>query len=66
MVFFFEFCMDNKKFIKQNFEYFKSLTFFLINEKGIRDGRTFTQAWNESFLNTISTHFPNSDFEKII
>jgi len=61
---FFEFCMDNKKFIKQNFEYFKSLTFFLINEKGIRDGKTYTQAWNESFINTISTHFPNSDFEK--
>ena len=61
---FFEFCMENKKFIKQNLGYFKSLTFFLINEKGIRDGRIFTQAWNESFLCTISTHFPNSNFEK--
>ena len=61
---FFEFCMENKKFIKQNLGYFKSLTFFLINEKGIRDGRIFTQAWNESFLNTISIHFPNSNFEK--
>ena len=61
---FFEFCMENKKFIKQNLGYFKSLTFFLINEKGIRDGRIFTQAWNESFLSTISTHFPNSNFEK--
>jgi hypothetical protein len=63
---FFEFCMDNKKFIKQNFEYFKSLTFFLINEKGIRDGKAYTQIWNESFVNTISTHFPNSDFEKAL
>ena len=61
---FFEFCMDNKKFIKQNLEYFKTLTFFLINEKGIRDGKIFTEAWNDSFLNTISTQFPNSDFEK--
>ena len=61
---FFEFCMNNKKFIKQNLDFFKSLTFYLINEKGIRDGKTYTKAWNETFLNVIAVQFPDSDFEK--
>ena len=59
---FFEFCMENKKFITQNFEYFKSLTFYLINNKKIRDGKEYTNSWNQTFLNTIENQFPNSDF----
>ena len=59
---FFEFCMENKKFIAQNFEYFKSLTFYLINNKGVRDGKEYTNSWNQTFLNSIENQFPNSDF----
>jgi len=63
---FFEFCMENKKFIKQNFEYFKSLTFYLINNKGIRDGKEYTNSWNQTFLQTIGDQFPNTDFYNCI
>ena len=63
---FFEFCMENKRFIKQNFNYFKSLTFYLLNTKKIRDGKEYTTTWNETFLNSIEDQFPNSDFSKIL
>lgn len=63
---FFEFCMDNKKFIKQNFDFFKRLTFYLIETKGIRDGKTYTKSWNESFIKSIQITFPNSDFADFV
>ena len=63
---FFEFCLENKKFIQCNFEYFKSLTFYLIRDKKITDGKSFTQSWNESFVNTIREQFPDSDFCRVI
>ena len=59
---FFEFCMENKKFIKQNFNYFKSLTFYLLNNRKIRDGKEYCVIWNESFLKAIGDQYPNSDF----
>ncbi len=58
----FEFCMDNKKFIKQNFTFFKDLTFYLLKQKDIKDGLIFTRTWNETFINAISQHFPESIF----
>lgn len=58
----FEFCMGNKKFIKQNFTFFKDLTFYLLGQKGIKDGLIFTKTWNETFINAISQHFPESIF----
>ena len=57
---FFEFCLDNKKFLKVNFEYFKSLTFFLIKDKKITDGKTYTKSWNNSFINEFSESFKGS------
>lgn len=63
---FFEFCMTNKKFLKQNFDFFKSLTFHLIEYQGIRNGKTYTKSWNESFIRAIQIHFPGSDFTKYI
>ena len=57
--------MNNKKFIKQNLDFFKSLTFYLINEKGIRDGKNLIlKHGTKHFLNVIAVQFPDSDFEK--
>lgn len=63
---FFEFCMTNKKFIKQNFNYFKDLTFYLLKDKNIKDGFIFTQMWNETFVKSISYHFPNTAFSNML
>ncbi len=58
----FEYFMDNKYFIRQNFQFFKDLTFFLLRNKGIKDGELFTRTWNQTFVDSIEKHFPNSDF----
>ncbi|PIZ56115.1 MAG: hypothetical protein COY22_02185, partial [Candidatus Tagabacteria bacterium CG_4_10_14_0_2_um_filter_40_13] len=58
----FEFCMNNKKFINQNLLFFKDLTFYLLKQKGIKDGLIFTKTWNETFLKAVDHHFPNSMF----
>lgn len=63
---FFEFCMDNKKFIQSNFEYFKALTFYLIREKQLSDGKDFTRSWNATFLKAVQDQFPGSNFSKKI
>jgi hypothetical protein len=59
---FFEFCMENKKFIKQNFLFFKSLTFFLLEDLNIKDGLVYTETWNRSFLLAINNEFSGSLF----
>ncbi|MDA9563195.1 sulfotransferase family protein [Flavobacteriales bacterium] len=59
----FEFCLDNKHFIKQNFDFFKKLTFFLIKEKGITDGKQLVISWNRTFIKAIQNAFPSSTFE---
>lgn len=59
---FFEFCVDDKQFLKQNFNYFKSLTFYLINNLNIRDGVKYTKSWNETFLNSVKLQSENLDF----
>lgn len=58
----FEFCLDNKHYIKQNFHFFKSLTMHLINDKKMRDGKLLVQTWNETVLKAIDQSFPNSEF----
>lgn len=63
---FYEFCLEDKNFIKQNFNFFKDVTFYLLNEKGIKDGRTFASAWNSTFLKTFSANFPDSDLTKAL
>ncbi len=62
----FEYFMDNKHFIRQNFDFFKRLTFYLLKDKQVRDGRVFTIAWNEVFVETINRSFPNSSFSSVI
>lgn len=62
----FGFCMENKKFIKQNFEFFKNLTFFLLKKKQIKDGKLFTNIWNQTFINSISNYFPETEFYRKI
>ncbi|MGE0562010.1 MAG: sulfotransferase family 2 domain-containing protein [Flavobacteriales bacterium] len=57
----FEFCMTNKKFIKQNLNFFNQLTTFIIAQKKVTDGLVFTKSWNETFLNAISYYYPESD-----
>lgn len=63
---FFEFCMENKKFIQSNFDYFKNLTFYLIRELKITDGKIYCEVWNRSFINSVQQHFPASDFLKAL
>jgi hypothetical protein len=63
---FFEFCLDNKKFIKVNIEYFKSLTFFLIEKKKINDGRVYTRIWNNSFINAFDDLFKGTKLNDLI
>ncbi len=62
----FEYFMDNKYFIRQNFQFFKDLTFFLLKNKGIKDGELFTRTWNQTFVDTVYQHFPDSDFYKTL
>lgn len=58
---FFEFCMENKKFIRVNYEYFKELTFYLLKDKNINDGRLFAESWNQSFIRSVESQFMASD-----
>ena len=58
----FEYFMDNKHFIRQNFQFFKDATFFLLKNKKITDGKQFTQIWNQVFIDSIKNQFPESPF----
>ena len=62
----FEYFMDNKHFIRQNFQFFKDLTFFLLKQKGIKDGKKFTQIWNQVFVDSVKIHFPESEFYRTL
>jgi len=57
-----EFCIDNKHYIKQNFIFFKDLTFYLIKEKGIKDGKQLVEMWNNTLIHVIAQTFPESKF----
>jgi len=61
----FEFCLDNKHYIKQNFNFFKQLTMHLINDKKIRDGKDLVSSWNKTVMKGISKSFPDTEFEKV-
>jgi len=60
----FEICVKNKSYLKLNFDFFKKLNFYLLNEKEIGDGRVFCDLWNKSFLIHIEIRFNGSDFYK--
>tara|TARA_R110002072_G_scaffold303031_1_gene491531 strand:+ start:34381 stop:35490 length:1110 start_codon:yes stop_codon:yes gene_type:complete len=62
----FEYFMDNKHFIQQNFLFFKNLTFFLLKQKGVKDGKKFTQIWNQVFVDSVKNQFPDSHFSNAI
>jgi hypothetical protein len=47
-------------FIRQNFIFFRDLTFYLLNVKKVTDGKQFAQLWNKAFITTFSKHFPSS------
>ncbi|PJB58552.1 MAG: hypothetical protein CO098_08015 [Bacteroidetes bacterium CG_4_9_14_3_um_filter_41_19] len=59
---FFEFCMENKEYLRKNIGYFKALTDYLIYVMKINDGRKLTRAFNATYLNSIKNHFPGSSF----
>ncbi len=63
---FFEFCVEHKKYLRKNLDFFKALTFQLLDKEKIRDGKRFTEIWNATYLNALEQHFPNSDFLKAI
>jgi len=52
--------LENKKFINSNLSFFKTLTFYLIQTKKIKDGKLYTKAWNKTFLNTFNHAFNES------
>lgn len=56
----YELVLSDKNFIKQNFDFFKSLTFYLLNDLKTRDGKELITLWNQTFINTLNTDFPNS------
>jgi hypothetical protein len=58
----FEFCLENKQYLRQNFNFFRDLSNMLIQKERITDGRQLVQIWNASFLNAVSHHFPGSEF----
>ena len=63
----FEFCLENKHYIKQNFLFFKDLTFYLIKDLEIKDGEQLVKMWNQAVLNSIADAFPSSEFyQKVI
>lgn len=57
---FYEFCINRKQFILNNFDYFKDFTFYVLEKEKIRDGRLFATIWNSTFLKHIDFHFQNS------
>lgn len=62
----YEFCMEDKNFIKQNFAFFKDLTFYLIHEHRVIDGRILTTVWNQTFLSTFEKHFKGSTLNQAL
>ena len=56
----FEFCMENKHFLKLNLPFFKELTFYLLKNLKITSGVRFVSVWNATFIKAIRTHFPDS------
>ncbi|MFZ4463976.1 MAG: sulfotransferase family 2 domain-containing protein [Bacteroidales bacterium] len=63
---FFEFCMENKKYIRANFDYFKELTFYLLKDRNIKEGRLFAESWNKSFVRSVESQFMATDFSNAI
>lgn len=62
----FEYCLENKKFIKSHFEFFKGMTFHYLKEKNLRNGRLFVQLWNQSFVEAFHRQFPETDLAKAL
>jgi hypothetical protein len=62
----FEFCMDNKKYLRQHLGYFKDLTFYYLKEKNLRDGKLYCKAFNQTYVKTMERSFPNSELAKIV
>ena len=57
---FFEFCLKNKKYILVQEPFFKSLTFFILKERKINDGKTFVTLWNHAYINVMNELHPDS------
>ena len=63
---FFEFCLKNKKYILVQESFFKPLTFFILKERKINDGKTFVELWNISFINAINDHCQGSALQEVL
>lgn len=63
---FFDFCLKNKKYIHNQETFFKPLTFFLIQNRKIQDGKTFVELWNRSFINAIEDQFTGSTLQEAL
>lgn len=59
-----EFCLKHKKFIKVNFEYFKKLNFYLLDNKAIYDGKHYVSLFNQILSTSIQKQFPDSSLSK--
>ena len=60
----YELVLSDKNFIKQNFTFFKSLTFHLLNDLKIRDGKELMTIWNATFIETLNSDFSDSALSK--
>lgn len=60
----YEMCLTNKSFIKVNFDFFKSMTFFLLKTYNINDGRIYVKTWNSAFVSHIEKQFGETDLNK--
>lgn len=58
---FFEYCLENKAFININLDYFRSLSHYLIKDLQIKDGKLFTKAWLQSFINQYYLQYQNDE-----
>lgn len=54
--------LENRQYIRQNAEFFKGLSKYLIQEERISDGKLLLGIWNATYLNTVATQFPGSPF----
>lgn len=63
---FYEFCMDNKKFIQANFEFFRRLNLYLLNGMYVKNGSNFAEYWNGAFIAAVNHHFPETEFAEIL
>ncbi|MBL4651376.1 MAG: sulfotransferase family 2 domain-containing protein [Flavobacteriales bacterium] len=63
---YFEFCVLNKNYLKQNNLFFRKLNTFMHGKLKITDGKEFAATWNATFEEAVNRTYTNTDFAKSI